>query len=148
MHQRGQKKKKVRWFIIRSREMKSWMSHFSGLRKKEVTRGSACKVLHEDTQKRVKKQNKTEHLSPVALFPSAYIAPTCSSKSKSLQYLVKDTLVALAWPAQNHVTCWRSFNLFLASLCDFGAALVTLKIDFLLPMDLDLCSFLFKQEWI
>lgn len=68
----------------------------------------------------------------MALFPSAYIAPTCSSKSKSLQCLVKDTLVALAWPAQNHVTCWRSFNLFLASLFDFGAALVTLKTDFLL----------------
>lgn len=68
----------------------------------------AFKILHEDKQKSV--ENKTTHLSPKALFPSAHIAPTCSSLSKSLKCHVKGTLVALAWPAQSHVTCWSGFS--------------------------------------
>ena len=43
------------------------------------------------------------------------------------QWHVRATLPARAWPGQGHVTRWRHFSLFSASLCNFTATSLSTK---------------------
>lgn len=127
------------------------MSHFSWLKSKEATQGCAFKVVHKDKRKSVRKKTKQNTSVPWPYFHLLTLPPP-APVYKVAQCHVKDILVALAWPAQSHVTCWRSFSLFLASLCDFGATFLTLKIDILpssFPRRFTRVLFFFlKQEWL